>query len=164
MSLPRDHLLENQKLNSDAYVDLFEIKLTDGTRLYLKNNGAVSYRNVDYQAWAVQLSGVGSKADEEETRPTLVMANRTDDLQGVFSTFVEKGVVDRAIVVRRRVLLRHLKANVDVSQTRTWFVARVTNLNLSVITLELRSFGDGANHFLPARMYIPPEFPTVSLK
>lgn len=83
---------------------------------------------------------------------------------GVFSTWIEKGQADGALVTRYRTLLSDLEAGVAAYTKAVWTISKPLSLNKELVVFELRSTMDGANYTLPARSFYPPEFPTVSLR
>jgi lambda family phage minor tail protein L len=163
MGIPISHAVEGQKLTTIGFVDLYEIHMLSGARFFCKNNDRVEWQDKTYEGWAVQLTGVETSADEQESRPTMVLANRTESRLSMFSPFIESGELDGATVYRRRILRNHLDSNLNVAQTRRWIVTRITSMNDDIIALELRTPTEGTQFLVPARMYMPPEFPTVSL-
>jgi hypothetical protein len=83
---------------------------------------------------------------------------------GIFNSAAKKGQIDRATVIRRRVLRRHVEADVNIFEQRMWYVGRVRELiSGQSISLELRNMTEGANFQIPCRMFIPPDFPMVTL-
>lgn len=169
-AIPNEHVVDALKLEADGIVDLFEIHMISGARFYFKNNDRVEWQGKTYEGWAGQLSGVETNSDEQESRPALVIANCGNDAQdgsyyinSLFSPFVESGALDGAIVYRRRILRPHLDADLPISANRRWIVARIASMDEQTIALELRTPTEGTTFFVPARMYMPPEFPTVSL-
>lgn len=170
MALPIEHAIDAQKMESDGIVDLFEIHMISGARFYFKNNDRVDWQGKTYEGWAGQLAGVETNADEQEGRPTLIIANAGNDPQdgtfninSLFSPFIESGALDGATVYRRRLLRTHLDADLNICQTRRWIAIRIANMDEQTLTLELRSPTEGTMFQVPARMYMPPEFPTVSI-
>ena len=162
-NVPAEHIVENQLLEADAYVDLFEIQMLSGPHFYFKNNERVQWQGKIYEGWVGRITGIEADATEKEQRPQMVIANATNTREGLFSAFLETGLLDKATVIRRRVLRRHLDDNVNISQVRSWYVAQVASVKKTMITLELRSYVDGAPFRLPARKFIPPDFPFVTL-
>lgn len=161
MSAPSQHLTEALKLEADAIVDLFEIQLkTKPVVLRVKNNNTVSWQGQTYEGMPLTLTGDKRTSDGEEARPTFMFANPL----GAFNTYAAQGDFDRAIFIRKRVLRTEMEANINRFQPAMWYVARVREIKSGVgITLELRSMHEGQTFKIPARMYMPPEFPTVSL-
>lgn len=161
MPAPISHLEEAQKLTADAEVSLFQITLPqDGVIFRFKNNDTVTWRGNTYEGIACNLSGEGMSADDQESRPTLRVMNP----DGIFNAPALDGRLYRAIVTRRKVLRRHLDSNVNIFSQRMWFVERPKEIiSGQYVTLELRNMAEGPNFQIPARMYVPPEFPLVSM-
>jgi lambda family phage minor tail protein L len=159
MSEPTSHIVESQKLTADGVVELFEIVLNDNSHVYIKNNNTVTWQGIAYEGMPLKMSGVSANADEEQSRPTMVIFNP----ENMFGSFVANGVMEKALVIRRRVLYVDLLANNNIASTRRWLVGRVTSLTQQSLTVELRNLTDGPNFVVPRRMYTPPDFPVVSL-
>jgi lambda family phage minor tail protein L len=163
MSAPTSHLVEGQKLTADAVVDLFEIQLK-GTQypVYVRftNGPEVTWQGKTYEAMACKFTGHARSADDERSRPKLQVLNPI----GLFNSFAMNGNIDGAVVERRRVLRQHLETNVNLSETTLWYVGRIMEIITGQsITLELRALVDGPDQLIPARKYLPPEFPFVTL-
>lgn len=161
--IPQSHLEENRKLEGDAYRDLFRIQLTPvGTGAYLQFTAdeTVVWRSNTWEGVPLKLEGDGLYSDEQRARPQLTIANPA----GVFSSQIRQGIVDRAFVTRYRVTRQHIEDNLAIYQVRTWQVARVSNFNRYQVVLELRDLFNGPQWPIPARMFKPPEFPTVKLR
>ena len=158
-SYPASHVEDSLKLIADGIVDLFQIQLVEGGTVYIKNNNTVTYLGNTYEGIAVKLSGVGNSSGDDKARPSLDVANP----EGVFSALVGQGKLEGAVVVRIRVLYTHLINNTNINMQQSWTVNKVSSLNRSSISLELRNTLDGSYFKLPARVFAPPEFPMVSL-
>lgn len=158
---PSEHLTESQKLTADALVSLFEIQLrTEPVELFLVNGPSVTWRGQNYEQMGIQLTGEKRSADDEEDRPRLQVINP----EGVFNTLVRQRLLDRATIIRRKILLQHLEEDLPIFQQRMWYVSRIADVTAGQsITMELRSMIEGPNSRLPARQFIPPEFPMVRL-
>ena len=159
MMTPVEHLVENEKLVADGYVDLYEIELNNGTFLHLKSNNTVKWQGIEWQGVPIQFDGYSSSSAESLSRPKLQMVNQN----GTFSTFVRDGLLIRAKFKRIRVLYQNILNDVNIRQEQVWIMWTPTVLNSKYIEFELRSPLDGPNFIVPARMYMPPEFPSVSL-
>ena len=77
---------------------------------------------------------------------------------------MDQGNFDKAQVTRLRVLRSNLLADANVFTFQVWIVNRVITITRQAIQVELRSQTDGQFFVLPARMFIPPDFPQVSLQ
>lgn len=159
-SIPEEQLLDAQQLLADGIVQLYEIKLSNGTYLHLKSDNSVSWNNYDWRGIPILFEGYSSAKGSSYSRPTLSIANP----DGAFSTFVRDGFLDRAEVTRYLVLYDDLINDRPIYQKKTWVIWYIKTLNKNMIQVELRNWMDGVNFDVPARMYIPPEFPFVTLK
>lgn len=160
-AFPPTHLTEAQKLTADAIVDLFTITLVSGGIIYrFKDGETTTWQGNLYEGLPNQMPGDKRSSGNEEGRPILRVVNP----EGVFNEVALTGQLDRATVVRKSVLRDHMLANVNIFQQRMWYVERVKELIPGkMLGLELRAMTDLPNIQVPVRMYIPPEFPTVSL-
>lgn len=168
MAVPNEHLIDAQKLQADAYVDLFEINLYPTGVMYLCASQAVTWQTKVYQYWGIRMAGSGMSSDEEVSRPRLSIANFIYDsggnpVRGVFSALNAQNKVEGGSVIRNRVLSAHLASNANIAEQKQWKIARVLSLDEDMITLELRNTLDGPRFTLPARKFIPPDFPQVKL-
>ena len=159
MSIPVEHKQDGHELVGDGVVELFKIRLTSGTLIHIKNDDTLTWQGDTYEGIALQLTGVAHNSDEERSRPNLTVANP----EGMFSTMIRDGNLDGAIVTRFRVLREHVLNDNNISQQQSWALTRVVSLNREKISVELRDQMDGQFFLTPARMFIPPEFPQVSL-
>ena len=158
--IPAEHLADAQSLEGDAKVDLFQIILPDNlTKIFLKQNSDVQWQGDTYEGTSIKIEGVGNYSDETVSRPKLTVFNPA----GVFSYLLDGGLLDNAIIVRYRVLKQHIVADLPVYIRQQWKVSRIASIKSSFIALELRDMLDGQNFLTPGRMFIPPDFPTVSL-
>lgn len=149
------------KLSADGEVQLFRIDLrNNGGVLRFKADNDVTWQGNLYEGSAVQMSGYKRTADEEVSRPTLTMANPA----GILTAHAQSGRLERSIVTRYKVLYQNLVNNLNIFEQDTWYISRVVAITKVSIVVELRNPVDGPNFVTPARMYIPPEFPAVSLQ
>lgn len=162
MTSPYEHIVESQKLtDADAPVDLYQIVLKNlPVTFRFKNNNTVIWRGNEYEGMACSLVGDVRNADGEESRATLRVMNP----YGIFNKPAMNGDLDLAVVTRKRVLLNHLEGNVNIFEQRMWYVGRVAELiSGQSVSLELRNMTEGPGYQIPVRMFIPPEFPLVTL-
>lgn len=158
---PISHVQDAHKLDSDAYVELFEVILADNaTKIYLKDKNTLTWQGKTYQGTALKLEGVAAYSDEQTARPKFSIANP----KGAYSKLADDGALDNAIIMRRRVLKTHIDSDTPISRTQQWRVTRPASVNSNILVLELRDLMDGQHFTTPARMFIPPEFPQVSLQ
>lgn len=158
---PVSHKQEAQKLTADSLVDLYTVTLKNVAVVFrFKNDDTRTWLGQKYEGMACRMTGDDRSADGEESRPMLQVMNPL----GIFNSAAVKGQLDLARVVRRRVLYKHLVDDVSIYEQRMWYVGRIRELiSGQSISLELRNMTEGANFQIPCRMFIPPEFPMVSL-
>jgi lambda family phage minor tail protein L len=160
MAIPDSHKEENLKLSADAYVDLFHIQLRNGSNFYVKNGDPVFWGQNDWESLPISLSGYEISSDESVSRPKLQIVNP----DGVFSKVILDGDMNKAHLYRYRVLRKDLEQNNPVYQMLTWIIWYPTLINKHYVEFELRNPLDGNNFYVPARQYLPPDFPTVTFK
>lgn len=161
VNVPLSHIQDSKKLEADAYMDLFEILLSDNSaRIFLKMNKTMSWQGNVYEGTGIKIEGVATYADEQTSRPKLSIFNP----EGVFSSLVDNGTLDNARIFRIRVLKEHLAADLPIYRRQQWRVRRVASLKTPYIILELRDMLDGQNFLTPGRMFLPPDFKAVSLQ
>lgn len=160
---PSSHVQSAHDITADAIVDLFELTLVGTptpTVVRFRDGPKTVWQSKTYESMACKLMGHQLNADGGKSRPSLTVMNPA----GLFNSFVFAGYLDGAQVVRRRVLRQHLETNVNLSDPNYWFVARVKDLiSGQGITMELRSLSDGPDLQVPARTFMPPAFPFVTL-
>lgn len=147
------------KLTADGVVQLFKIDLRNGSTLRLKNDNTASWQSQTWEGIALMMQGVKRSANEELSRPTLAIANKDH----IFSQYVNQGILEKSVVTRYRVLKTNFDSNINLFEQATWYIARVVGVTNANVTVELRNPIDGPTVLTPARMYLPPEFPAVSL-
>lgn len=158
MSLPQEHIDDAHKLQGDGKVYLYEIQTTEGT-LFLKANDTVTWQGTLWAGTAIQLDAVSQNSDGQKSRPTLTMANPG----GVYSAMAHRLAFDNCKVIERAVLRTHIDSDVNIFQQRQWAGRLITGLNRISLTMQLRESLDGPRFLLPARMYTPPNFPSVTV-
>jgi lambda family phage minor tail protein L len=160
--LPAAQIVEAQGSVGEAYVDLYEIHLIPTGVLYLKNDNEVTWRGNTYESFALRITGLETNTDGAESKPKMQIVNPAQ----LFSSFIINGSIDKATVIRKRILRPHMLKNANIYQQRTWFISRVASMtsNSNQVVFELRELSDGPNFLVPARMYMPPVFPVVSLE
>lgn len=157
--IPQSHRENNEKLVSDGYVHLFEIKLRNGEYLYFKENNTVKWQGRTWTGIPMAFEGYSSASGESLSRPTLSIANP----EGSFSTFIRDGILLRSVITRYSVLYQDVLNDRNIYQKKVWVAWNVPQLTRDMLQLELRNPMDGVNFDVPARMYLPPEFPSVTL-
>lgn len=163
MTAPNAHLVEAQKLTSDALVDLFEVFLVgapNGTYVRFTNGKTVTWQSKTYEALGCKFSTVSRTAEPERSRPTLTVINPL----GIFNSYAFKGYFEQATVIRKRVLLQHITSNTALSDDTYFYISKVKEMIADQsISFELRALSDGPDLMIPARVFIPPAFPFVTL-
>jgi phage-related protein len=159
-AVPQSHIDDAHSPVAAGIVELFHVILNDGSNLYLKPNNTVTWCGNTYEGIGIQISGVMSGSDATNiSRPSLVVANAL----GAFSSFVVQGKLNRAQVMRYRVLDTDIATNNFIFVRQSWKVWRVMSMNKTSITMELRSQLDLPALTVPARQFLPPDFPSVTL-
>lgn len=159
MSIPASHIAEAHGLETDGYPKLFQIDLIGGGHLYFRDGPAITWWGILWESNGVMLSDVRKSASDDLNRPRLVIRNP----DGVYCTLVDQGLLNRAIVTRFTVRRTDLEAGTVAYQKHQWRVARILENNRVNVTAELRSALDGQMSVVPADVYVPPEYPMVSL-
>lgn len=168
MSVPIEHIEDALKLQGDAYRNFFEIQLYPSGSMYLTPEASTEWQGQTYENWGIKLSGVGRSSDDATTRPKFSIANFTYDelgepIRGVFSALHAQGSIEGATVIWHKVLKTHADADVNIKQERRWRVSRIASETPNLVVLELRNTLDGPRFTIPARKFLPPEFPQVKL-
>lgn len=156
--IPDTHKIENLKLEADAYVDLFQIDLYNKTTLRLKAGDDIEWAGYLWEGYPIELSG--HELDSEKlSRPTLRVVNP----EGIFSSLFISGDIEKATLYRYRVLRQDLDNNREIYQRLKWIIWNVKSITKNYAELELRNPMDGNNFNVPARLFIQPDFPSVTL-
>lgn len=156
--IPDTHKIENLKLEADAYVDLFQIDLYNKTTLRLKAGDDTEWAGYLWEGYPIELSG--HELDSEKlSRPTLRVVNP----EGIFSSLFISGDIEKATLYRYRVLRQDLDNNREIYQRLKWIIWNVKSITKNYAELELRNPMDGNNFNVPARLFIQPDFPSVTL-
>lgn len=161
LEIPDTHFADAFKLEAaSGYVDLFKLVLNDGvTTLHLKLNNDGTWQGNDYEGTGIKLDGVSKYADDQTSRPSLIIFNPN----GIFSYLVNQGVLEGATVTRYRVIRSDFEGDINVFRSQRWVVRRVASLKVGMLTLELRDLMDGQQFLVPGRMFMPPDFPSVGI-
>lgn len=174
--VPETQLEDAQKLIADGIVQLYEITLADNSKIYLKQDNSVTWNNHTWTGIPILFEGYSTAQGDSYSRPTLSIANpdTINELDGSARSTLSSlvlpvegypyGLLNRAKVTRYLVLYEDLKADRAIYQKKEWVIWFIKTINKNVIQVELRNYMDGVNFDVPARMYIPPEFPFVTLK
>lgn len=158
INIPESHKEENLKLEAEPYVDLFEIQLYNGTILRLKAGEDIEWNGYLWEGYPIYISGY--EIDSEKlSRPTLQVVNP----EGIFSSLFIRGELDKSVIYRYRILREDIEYNRAIYQRLKWLIWKVKSLNKNYVEMELRNPIDGNNFNVPARLYVQPEFPSVTL-
>ena len=162
LEVPEEHKEENLKLSADPYVDLFHIQLRDGTDIFVKTGDPVVWDGNTWESLPLTFSGYEIKSDGQVSRPTLQVANPA----GIWSSYIIDGTLEKAYLYRYRVLRRDIDADPPrpVYQMMFWIIWNCTAITKDYATFECRNPMDGNNFYVPARQYMPPEFPVVNIR
>lgn len=160
--LPVSHQFDAHELESKGYMELFKIEFLEpeGSYMYLSPQNEVEWLGEIWEELPCKLSEVAQSSSGEMDRPKFSVANPG----GVFSTWVEKGLAEGALVTRYRVLLSDYNVGNNAYAKSVWVLSKVMSLNKNIVVFELRSTLDGTNFTLPARSFYPPDFPSVRLQ
>lgn len=174
--IPETQLEDAQRLVADGIVQLYEIRLADGSKLYLKQDNSVTWNGHTWTGIPILFEGYSTAQGDSYSRPTLSIANpdTINELDGNAKSTLSSlvlpiegypyGLLNRAKVTRYLVLYEDLTSDTPVYQKKEWIIWFIKTINRNIIQVELRNPMDGVNFDVPARMYIPPEFPFVTLK
>lgn len=160
--LPVSHQFDAHELESAGYMDLFKIEFLEpeNSYIYLSPMNEVEWLDQTWEELPCKLSDVAQNSSGEMNRPKFSVANPA----GLFSTWIEKGLAEGALVTRYRVLLSDFKVGNNAYAKSVWVLSKVVSLNKDIAVFELRSTLDGTNFTLPARSFYPPDFPSVRLQ
>ncbi len=161
-NVPESHIFDAHELESKGVRDLYKIELRNvgGTLLFLTPHNTIEYQGKVWEAIPSKLTENSQNSTGEVSRPKFSTVNP----QGVFSLWVQQGVLDGAILTRYRVLLPDLEADNAAYMKNIWIISKVLSMNAQMLTFELRSILDGVNFTMPNRSFYPPDFPHVSLR
>lgn len=148
------------ELNAEALVTLFEIVLKDGTEIRISPKDREVWQGDIYDALPCSLVGVGRSSDGTASRPKFTFVNPAS----LFTQDLYSGRLNNAALTRIRILRPNLTADTNVAIRERFRVSRVLNMSKDLASLELRDLLDGQGFRLPARQFIPPEFPHVRIE
>lgn len=158
--LPTEQIEDANKISADGRVFLYEMEMAGTAALIRVRNGPqVTWNSMTFEELGVTVTGKGQSAGEEVFRPKMQVANP----EGIFSSYIASGELERSLVREWTVLRTHLDANQPIYSMRLWTVGKILNLNKNLLVMELREIGDGPNFILPGRIFMPPDFSQVSL-
>lgn len=159
-AIPSQQITDAHQLQADAEVYLYELAPTAGGTVYFKLDNNVTWQGNVYEGLPLTWSGEGRSSDAGSARPTLLIGDENIDL-GPLKPLLFDGYVDGAIVLRRRILLDTLLANLSGSEDNYYKVRQVSGYGRSTITLELARAADSLEFTFPFSQYYTPDFPAV---
>lgn len=157
--IPQSILDGHVDLNPEALVTLYEVDMAGQGTVYISPMEEIQWLGKIYERLPAHMADIAREANGKLTRPKFSLANP----EGMFSADIASGRLDTATVTRIRALRRDVLDNLDFSIRETLNVARVISMSNQVIVMELRDALDGNQFQIPARRYMPPEFPHVQL-
>lgn len=162
MTVPTSIQNTAHDLNPGAIVDLWRLVLSDGaTSFRFSNLPQLVWQGDTYEELPCSIAQTGRTSDGKVHRPRITIANPA----GVFTTAVNNGLVENALLYRYRILKADLDADQDFAIQERYKVFRVVSVMTDgPIVLETRDVLDGYRFKLPRREYLPPEFPHVRLR
>lgn len=162
--IPDPHKEDSLKLNPEELLELFEVTLVGGSKIYANNGPEVEWSPTDtnnpltFESVFIKLSNAGRNSGEQRVRPTLTVGNPME----MFHVPIAQGHLDGAEVIRYKVKPSLLKADPPVFEKSMWYIAHIRSLG-EVITVQLRSLSDRQEGLIPIRQYLKPEFPSVTI-
>lgn len=160
MSVPTTIHQEAFNLDSEAYIYLFKLVLTDDTIVCISPKGEYTWQGDLYEEIPCNLTGVSRQADGSMSRPRFSIVNPS----GIFTSAVDTRILEGASLTRYRILSSDMNVSEDMSLANVMKVSRVASVSKQMIVLETRGALDGALFRLPYRTFHPPEFPHVRLR
>lgn len=159
--LPETLQQTSHDLTPDALVTLFKIVLNNKTTtFFLSPTKEVTWQGDLYEQVPCHMTGIGQNSDAQVNRPKFSFANP----EGLFTPHIYQGRMDNALITRIRILKSDLDNDYDFAVRETFRVSKVAQLGQQIGVLELRDIMDSHRFTLPARQYLPPEFPHVRLQ
>lgn len=160
-NVPVSQQFDAFELESQGIREFYKIEfLDDDSVMYLSPFGLTDWLDHTWEFLPCKISENSMDSGGEASRPKFSVVNP----DGIFSTWIEKGKADGALVTRYRTLLTDMEAGVAAYTKAIWTISKPVSLTKDLAVFELRSTLDGANYMLPARSFYAPEFPTVSLR
>jgi len=160
VTVPASHITEGDKLNPEALLRLYELQLQPTGVLFFSADTTITWQGDLYQNLPIKVTGTKTDASGQTPRPTLTWANPS----GMYSKSVGDGLLDRAVLIERKVLRSDAEADNLVFDERRWYLSRLISDSALRISYQLRGLTDRQSGIMPIRMYIQPEFTSVSLR
>lgn len=154
-----------------AYIELFELDCSAfGGSVYRFTNSIpkagnyINFGGLPYMLIPIELSGVDSRSDGAQSRPTLKVSNVSKVL---LSAVIGLGDIVGAKLTRHRTLAPYLDSGETPDQnqklTDVFFIARKTSHNKAMIEFELCSALEKSQFRIPRRQVLKSEFPGVAM-
>ncbi len=161
-NLPISQQFDAFELESKGLREFYKLDFLEGENvsLFLSPHNEYDWLGETWNHLPCKISESSQNSTGEQSRPKFTIMNPN----GLFSTLIEQGKTDGALVTRYRILLSDLQSGVNAYVKNIWVLSKVVSLNKDTAVFELRSSMDGAFFDLPARSFYPPDFPTVSLR
>jgi phage-related protein len=160
-SLPQSHIEDALKLTADGKISLFELTPLSGGTIYFTQDADVTWRGQLYEGLPCQVSGEESSTEKSPT-PRMTIGQENLDLLP-FKGLINDGHLDGATLIRKKVLVEDMKADLNVYERTVWRIKRPDSYSRTKISLVLATYSTAHNQTLPFRQYIPPSFPWVDL-
>lgn len=160
-SLPQSHIDDALKLSADAKISLFELTPVTGGTIFFTSDSDVTWRGQLYEGIPCAVTG---EEISTEKSPTPRMNIGQEDLDLLpFKGPIHDGFLDGATLIRKKLLLDDMLANLNVYEKTVWRIKRPDNYSRTKISLVLAQYSSAQGQTVPFRQYIPPEFPWVDL-
>lgn len=160
--IPSTMVADAFELESRGIREFYKLEFLgdDAPTMYLSPHNPIDWLGITWEFLPCNISESSVSANGEVSRPKFTTVNP----DGIFSTWIQTGKADGALVTRYRALLPDIQAGVSAYTKSLWTLSKVISLSKDLVVFELRSPMDGATFSLPARSFYPPDFPTVSLR
>lgn len=159
-AFPPEQIADAHKLQADAEIFLYELTPNVGGTIYFKSDNPIDWRGNTYEGIPLQFTGSSRTTEVGTGRPTLAIGDTNLDL-GPFKPLLFDGYADGALIIRRRVLLDALLANLNQSYDEYYKVRQTSDYGRSSITFELARSADSLDFSFPFHQYYAPDFPSV---
>lgn len=146
-------------LEPNTKLELFKITLSSGGRLYFSKREQLTWLGNEYSSIPCHLTQVAQNTDGSRNRPRFSFANPA----GIFTTYIVGDLLEGGSLEREQVMWSDVQANNDVAIREKYRITKILSVNKEMCAIELKNALDGHTFQLPARAFIPPEFPHVRL-
>lgn len=146
-------------LEPNAKVELFKITLSTGSMIYFSKCEQLTWLGVEYSSIPCHLSQIQQSSDGSRNRPKFSFANPG----GIFTPYIIGDYLEGGTLERQQVMGSDILANNDVALRESYRITKIVSVSKEMCVLELKNALDGHTFQLPARSFMPPEFPHVRL-